>query len=93
MSTHEMALRQICLKSFLRLKLILMGKPYIYSIAIRVSILVCFYYSYCREGNSDCATRTIEKFNVGTSRRLLRHQSTCRSSFNSIQAGSECDEA
>ena len=70
-----------------------MGEPYIYSIAIRVLILVCFYYSYCREGNSDCATRTIEKFNVGTSRRLLRRQSTCHSSFNSIHAGSECDEA
>jgi hypothetical protein len=82
MSTHEMALRQICLKLFLRLKLILMGEPYIYSIAIRVSILVCFYYSYYREGNSDCATRTIEKFNVGTSRQLLRHQSTYHSSFN-----------
>jgi hypothetical protein len=93
MSTHEMALRQICSKSFLRLKLILMGKPYIYSSAIRVSILVCYYYSYCREGNNDCATRTIEKFNVGTSRRLLRRQSTCHSSFNSIQAGSECDKA
>jgi hypothetical protein len=37
-----------------------MGKPYIYSIAIRVSILISFYYSYCREGNSDCATQTIE---------------------------------
>ncbi len=93
MSTHEMALRQICLKSFLRLTLILVGEPYIYSIAIRVSILVCFYYSYCREGNSDCATRMMEKFNVGTSRRLLRRKSTCDSNFNSIQAGSECNEA
>jgi hypothetical protein len=93
MFTHEMALRQICLKSFLRLMLILMGEPYIYSIAIRVSILICFYYSYCREGNSNCSTRAIEKFYVGTSRRLLRRQSTCHSSFNSIQAGSECDEA
>jgi hypothetical protein len=70
-----------------------MGEPYIYSIAIRVLILVCFYYSYCREGNSNCATRMIENFIVGTSRRLLRRQSTCHSSFNSIQAGSECDEA
>ena len=42
-----------------------MGEPYIYSIAIRVSILICFYYSYCREGNSNCAMRMIEKFNVG----------------------------
>ena len=68
-----------------------MGEPYIYSIAIRVLILVCFYYSYCREDNSDCATRTIEK--LGTSQRLLRRQSTCHSSFNGIQAGSECNEA
>ena len=30
-------------------------------------IHVCFYYSYCREGDSNCAMRTIEKFNVGTS--------------------------
>jgi len=37
-----------------------MGENYIYSIAIRVSILVCIYYSYCREGNSNCAMRTIE---------------------------------
>ena len=93
MSTHGMALRQICLKSFLRSKVILVGEPYIYSIAIRVLILVCFYYSYCQEGNSDCATRTIEKFNVGTSQQLLRRQSTCHNSFNSIQAGSECEEA
>ena len=71
-----------------------MVEPYINRIAIRVLILVCFYYSYCREGNSNCATRTIEKFNfnVGTLQQLLRHQSTCHSSFNSIQAGSECNE-
>jgi hypothetical protein len=66
-----------------------MGETYIYSIAIIVPILVYFYYSYCREGNSDFAMHTIEKFNVGTLRRLRRHQSTCHSSFNSIQAGSE----
>ena len=59
MSTHEMALRQMCLKLFLRLKLFLMGEPYIYSIAIRVLILVCFYYSYCREGNSDVHDRKV----------------------------------
>ena len=59
--------------------------------AIRFSF--AFSFSYCREGNSDCAMRTIEKFNVGTSGRLLRHQSTCHSSFNSIHAGSECNEA
>jgi hypothetical protein len=35
--------------------------------------------------------RLIAKFSVGTSRQLLRHQSTCHSSFNGIQAGSECD--
>ena len=71
-----------------------MGETYIYDrIAIRVLILVSFYYSYCREGNSDCAMCTIEKLNVSTSRQLLRRQSTCHSSFNSIQAGSECNEA
>jgi hypothetical protein len=37
--------------------------------------------------------RLIAKFSVGTSRQLLRHQGTCHSSFNGIQAGSECDEA
>ncbi len=60
---------------------------------MRDSILVCFYYSYCQEGNSDCTRRTIAKFNVGTSQWLLRRQSTCHSSFNGIQASSECDEA
>ncbi len=45
-------------------------------------IVFCFYYSYCREGNSDCARRKIEKFNVCTLWRLLRHQSTCHSNFN-----------
>jgi len=68
MSTHEMVLRQICLKSFLRLKLILMGENYIYSIAIRVLTLVCIYYSYCREGNSNCA-RSKAKPVVNTTRR------------------------
>jgi hypothetical protein len=33
--------------------------------AIRFSF--AFSFSYCREGNSDCAMRTIKKFNVGTS--------------------------
>ncbi len=45
-------------------------------------IVFCFYYLYCREGNSNCARHTIAKFNVGTSWRLLRCQSTCHSSFN-----------
>jgi hypothetical protein len=43
-----------------------------YSIAIRDLILVCFYYYYYRQGNSDWARRTIEMFNVVTSRQMLR---------------------